>query len=226
LRTSDETGYRPGAGAYEGGPLREVTGIAIRPGGLTLTDRAIDLCRFVAGARLLDVGCGAGATVEHLCRQYAFAARGVDCSSKLIAEGRGRNPSLLLTEAAAESLPYIAESLDGILCECVLSLLDEPLTALREFHRVLRGGGCLILSDMYDRGKSAGSPRGTVTRGEIEVWLSESGFTTMVWEDHTPLLTELAARLILSHGTLEGLCCTASGAGTRPGYYLLLAHKE
>ena len=207
----------PTLSPYEAGPLRVVTGPAIRPGGLTLTDRALDFSYFAAGAQLLDVGCGSGATVEHLCSRYGFSARGVDISSTLIAEGLGRNPALALEEATAETLPFAAESRDGILCECVLSLLDEPIRALAEFRRVLRGNGYLILSDMYTRD--------TTARGRIEGWLSECGFEILLWEDHTHFLKELAARLILAHGSLEGLCCTTSGAGGKPGYYLLVARK-
>jgi arsenite methyltransferase len=202
---------------YESSNLRAVTGPTIRPGGLTLTDRALDFCRFAPGAHLLDVGCGAGATVEYLCSRYGFSARGVDISPTLIAEGLGRNPALAITWAAAEALPFAGESRDGILCECVLSLLGEPLMALAEFRRVLRSNGYLILSDMYTRD--------TTTRGRIEGWLSECGFEILLWEDHTHFLKELAARLILVHGSLEGLCCTPPGAGGKPGYYLLVARK-
>jgi ubiquinone/menaquinone biosynthesis C-methylase UbiE len=198
---------------------------------LTLTDRALDQCSFAAGAQLLDVGCGAGGSVEHLRNHYGFDARGVDISSTLIDEGLRRNPDLPLSEGAAEALPYPDESQVGILCECVLSLLEEPLLALAEFRRLLRSGGYLILSDMYSReagagGRPDGALRGMVSRRQIEAWLSECGYAIILWEDHTPLLRELAARLILANGSLDGLCCMTNGAGNRPGYYLLVARKE
>ena len=50
---------------HENGLLEEVTGGLVRPGGLALTDRAMGHCGFGAGARVADVGCGAGATVGH-----------------------------------------------------------------------------------------------------------------------------------------------------------------
>ena len=40
-------------------PARRATGGAIRPGGLTLTERALDLLPFAAGSMLLDCGCAA-----------------------------------------------------------------------------------------------------------------------------------------------------------------------
>ena len=211
---------------YESGPLRAVTGPTIRPGGLTLTDRALAVCSLAPGAQLLDAGCGPGVSVEHLSSRYGFAVCGVDCSPVLVAEGLNRNPALLLAVATAEALPFADASQDGILCECVLSLLEEPRRALTEFQRVLRHGGYLILSDMYSRDGADSSLQGAVSRVTVEEWLSTHGFATLLWEDHTPLLKELAARLILAGGSLEGLCCAANSAGQRPGYYLLVARKQ
>ena len=184
-----------------------------------MTERAVAFCGFRPGARLLDVGCGAGATVELLCGRYGFAAAGIDPSRALIAEGVVRNPSLPLSEGKAEALPVEDGTLDAIFCECVLSLVSEPLRALSEFHRALRPGGRLILSDMYDRE--------TEGRGEMETRLAEGGFMVILWEDHTPLLKELAARLVLAGCPLDGLCAPAGcAAGARPGYYLMIATKE
>jgi cyclopropane fatty-acyl-phospholipid synthase-like methyltransferase len=45
---------------YESPVLRAVTGAVIRPGGFALTDRGLARCRLRAGARVLDIGCGAG----------------------------------------------------------------------------------------------------------------------------------------------------------------------
>ena len=99
---------------------------------------------------------------------------------------------------------------------------------------MLRPGGYLIVSDLYLRrpagdahptGFPEGIPvRGTMTRDTLETLLCACGFTPCFWEDHTPLLRELAARLVLSGASLEGLCPGAV-AGERPGYYLLVAQK-
>ena len=223
------------ASFYESGLLQSVNGPILRPGGLELTDRALELCRFPADARLLDVGCGSGVTVEHLRESHGFAACGVDISRKLIAEGLLRNPDLALFAATAEALPLAGESLDGIFCECVLSLMKEPVKVLKEFHRTLRTGGRLIISDMYSRQTVSDADfetsapdtcrGGMLSRKRIESRLTECGFTGLLWEDHTRLLKELAARIILTRGSLEGfpeMCCGEE----KPGYYLLVAFKK
>ncbi|HEX2767923.1 MAG TPA: class I SAM-dependent methyltransferase [Geobacteraceae bacterium] len=232
---------------YESEFLRAVTGPAVRPGGLALTARAMEFCQFPPEARLLDVGCGAGATVEYLRNHYHLDASGVDISTRLLVEGKARDKKLPLAHASAEHLPFAGGSLDGILCECVLSLFTEPDRALREFHRVLGPDGKLILSDIYLRGQGEecaireetvdGCLRGARSACFTEKMLREAGFEILLWEDHTPLLKELAARLVLAHGSMDALWgevkdagCAGSGLATmaalRPGYYLLVARKE
>jgi SAM-dependent methyltransferase len=146
----------------------------------------------------------------------------------MIAEGLERNPALPLIRAAAEQLPCADGSRDGIFCECVLSLLEDPPKALAEFGRVLRVGGYLILSDLYTRDEpmTRNCLRGAVPRVQVEAWLAASGFSPLLWEDHTSDLKEMAARLILSTGSLEGFCSRANGENQWTGYYLLVARKK
>ncbi|WP_246559418.1 DVU_1556 family methyltransferase [Citrifermentans pelophilum] len=213
---------------YEAGPLREITGPAIRPGGTLLTGRAIRFCSFAPGSELLDVGCGTGATVEYLSNRHHLNAVGIDPSLRLLEEGWERNPGLPLGLGTAEKLPAGTESKDGIICECVLSLLAHPERALAEFYRVLRHGGFLILSDLFARIPADNSPvGGLLSRAELEEMLSASGFHLLLWEDHSRLLRELAARLVFAHGSSADFWRTAGNCadGQRPGYYLLIAAK-
>jgi SAM-dependent methyltransferase len=239
---------------YEAEKLRAVTGPAIRPGGLALTARAMEFCQFPSETRLLDVGCGSGATVEFLRNHYQLAISGVDISSILLSEGIVRDDTLPLALARAEHLPFGRDSLDGIICECVLSLFTEPDMALQEFNRVLSTDGRLILSDIYIRGQGTGDRgqgkeynlreetgdgclKGARSACFTKALLSEAGFSILLWEDHTPLLKELAARLVLAHGSMDALWggmkdagCSGMGLSTRsasrPGYYLLVARKD
>jgi SAM-dependent methyltransferase len=220
------------ASIYESGLLREACGPALRPGGVQLTGQAVEFCRFPKGARLLDVGCGSGETVRYLRDVHGFDVSGVDISPGLIGEGVQHDPTLTLLEASAEALPFGEESLDGVFCECVLSLLHDPLKALVEFHRVLRSGGKLILSDLYLRRTPRNSHRyhrtqGIASREDVQGWLRAAGFDGfLLWEDHTRALQELAAKIILTHGSLECLPGLCGGAEGKPGYYLLVTGKN
>jgi ubiquinone/menaquinone biosynthesis C-methylase UbiE len=232
---------------YESREMRAVTGPAIRPGGLTLTDRALALCSIPDGAKVLDVGCGVGATVEFLCRERHHAAFGVDRSSLLLKEGIERRPNLGILKGTAESLPFRSGSFSALFCECVLSLLPDPSLVLKEFVRVLNPEGFLILSDVYARIPDEASSlphlpvrcciKGAVGMKQIIAWVEESGLTIVTWEDHSALLKQLAAQLIFSFGSLNAFWATACSEGlpdaieatvrrARPGYYLLIAHRK
>jgi arsenite methyltransferase len=232
---------------YESREMRAVTGPAVRPGGLALTERALAFCRLPAGARVLDVGCGAGATVEFLCQAHHHACFGVDTSSLLLREGMERSPNLGLLRGTAENLPFPDRCFSALFCECVLSLLHDSAEPLKEFARVLNPGGFLILSDVYARMPEGALSlrhmpvrcciKGAVGRSRIVAMVEESGLEPVIWEDHSTLLKQLAARLIFSFGSLNAFwasTCSGEDPGSiqetvrraRPGYYLLIARRK
>lgn len=213
-----------GTPPYRSDLLETATGPALRPGGTELTERALTRCAFPAGARLLDIGCGSGASVAFL-RKRGFAATGIDLSASLLAAGR--TAGLPLARADAAALPCRDNVLDGALCECVLCLLPDPARVLREIAHALRPGGRLILSDLYRR-RPAAAPELRDHR-EVEALVTGAGLEPILWEDHSDHLARLAAQLLLTHGSLEALCQTAPGASRReerPGYFLMVAAKS
>ena len=195
---------------YDRSPLREVTGNLLRPGDLALTLHGLDLCAFPAGAALLDLGCGPGASLA-LLKERGFACLGLDRSRALLREARVHAPCLL---ADAASIPLADACLDGIVCECLLSLAADKHALLRECRRVLRPGGPMLLSDLVARRKehpvasfpeaSAPAPcaGGAVSEEELHRLLRENGFTVLRHEDHTRLVAELAARIVWRFGSI------------------------
>lgn len=230
---------------YESPLLRQVTGPALRPGGLALTQRALEQCRFAPGARVLDIGCGLGASAGHLAQAQGLRVLGLDLSAKMLSEARRSHGALPLIRARAEAIPLAADSLDGVFLECVLSLTPRPQAVLAECRRVLRPQGKLVLSDLYLRHPSEAVPGPPLpgclggARGQ-EAWralVQDAGLELTAWEDHSPLLRQLAARLAWAHGStaaLWGACgggedcrsLAARAARVRPGYFLLLARRK
>ena len=179
-----------------------------RPGGLYITHRAVEFCGFTAGDRVADIGCGSCGTLEYLMTTRGICGFGLDpAPPRLTTDARGIwRPQVV--RGVAEALPFKDSLLDGLFCECVLSLVDDLDAALLEFSRVLKKGGHLIISDLYDRTSTDVSlPDRIYGQSNLQSALSKRGmeqlldahrFMLLVWEDYTMALKELAARLILA----------------------------
>lgn len=104
------------------------------------------------GQRLLDVGCGTGQLLAaaHAHTPDAILA-GVDPSRSMLGVARRRVPgSVALLQASAEGLPVRSGSIDWLVMTSVLHRVHDPLATRREFRRVLRPGGTLVLTDWCD----------------------------------------------------------------------------
>jgi len=219
---------------YESPALRAVTGPTIRPGGLDLTRRAMAMCKLGADARVLDVGCGPGASVDWLGRQSGARAVGLDRSGVLLAEARQDNPGLPLVQADASWLPFAGETFEMVLTECVLSLIAAPDPMLAECRRVLVPGGWLVLTDLYRRTDDAlsrhalppgsGCPAGALSRRRMEASAMAAGLVIEIWEDHSGTLKRLAADLVWTFGSLAPF--RQAAAGDRLGFCLMVCRRK
>gem|GEM_PF-7053360 len=136
---------------YRRGELRAVTGETLRPGGTDLTERAFNLAGLTPGARLLDLGCGPGASLTLARERFCAKPVGLDFSAAMLAEAKARRPGLRLVRADALALPFRAASFEVVLCECVLSLLPDPAPVLADIARCLAPGGRLVWADLCRR---------------------------------------------------------------------------
>jgi arsenite methyltransferase len=231
---------------YENGSLREATGGPLRPGGLDLTERLLELCKLFPGDMVLDVGCGNGATVRHLIDDFSVYAIGIDRSELLLQTGIFNDPRLPLACAWGKALPIPSGEINAVLAECSLSAMSEFENVLSEFHRVLRPGGRLAASDIYARNPD-GVPglhvlplscglRNAITRHELVTHLKAYGFEVEVWEDHAEELKYLGGQITLAHGSVSEFWSRSEPAAdpmdlmiaiskAKLSYYLLIARK-
>ena len=78
----------------------------IRPGGNTLTKKAIEIAKLPKDAKTLDIGCGEGDTVALLGEEFGFETTGIDMSYKLIDKGKSRHEGVDLRRMEAEFLDF------------------------------------------------------------------------------------------------------------------------
>jgi arsenite methyltransferase len=220
--------------------FRAVAGEALRPGGLTLTDRLLGLAALPRGSRLLDQGCGPGLSARHAAGQWGLRVTGLDTNHADLVRSRARNASAAYIQADLNHPPLRPGTFDAVLCECVLTLQPDPKRMLSRLAALLKPEGLLLLTDLYLR--EPGSPplwrseprgclEGAAPRDEMERWLAEAGFTVAVFEDHSRLLVELTARLIFAGMDPRGRPGTSTGPaqarpGGKPGYCLILAARK
>ena len=124
----------------------------LRPGNFDITDRGVEIAGLRKGDRILDIGCGQGDTLNHLIKDFGMTGEGIDMSLPRISEAKEKYPDLDVKFGDGEFLDeYSSFSFDGVFMECVLSLINIPDEALHEAYCVLKKGGKLIISDLYDK---------------------------------------------------------------------------
>ncbi len=107
----------------------------------------------VAGANVLDVGCGGGLLAEEFAGA-GFRVTGVDPSEESIATARQHAATSGLAieyrAGCGEHLPFDDRSFDNVACCDVLEHVDDLERVVSEIARVLRPGG-LFLYDTINR---------------------------------------------------------------------------
>jgi len=104
----------------------------------------------LAGRRVrvaADVGCGTGRFTQLIRRVTGAAVLGVDRSARMLAQAAA-DPALAgarWVRAAAEALPLRPRSLDLVFVWLVYHHLERGPAAVREWARVLRPGGALVI---------------------------------------------------------------------------------
>ncbi|KAA5834402.1 class I SAM-dependent methyltransferase [Saccharopolyspora hirsuta] len=113
----------------------------------------LELLGDVAGRRVLDAACGPGLYAAELVARGAQVV-GCDISERMVELASDRVPRAdFRVHDLADPLDWLPDgSVDLVLLALALEYLDDRVAALREFHRVLRPGGALVLSRQHPTG--------------------------------------------------------------------------
>jgi SAM-dependent methyltransferase len=183
-----------------------------QPVAVRLRARSYELLGDLTGAAVVDAGCGGGRAAAELAERGARAV-GVDLDPEMIAVARERWPAGEFRVGDVCELPLENGSVAGYRADKVLHLLDDPARAVAEARRVLAPGGRVVLlgpdwdtiaidSDepettrrlVHAKADSFPSPR---AGRQYRNLLLDAGFTDLVAEVHTIVLTDDTALALL-----------------------------
>ena len=102
--------------------------------------------------RAIDVGTGPGQLAFYLA-QAGFNTTGIDISPGMIdragRKARELNLNIDFRTGDAENLPFEDNTFDVVVTRNLVWTLPHPQAAIREWHRILKPGGRIIISDGY-----------------------------------------------------------------------------
>ncbi len=138
-----------------------------------------------AGGCVLDAGCGRSLFTE-IRPDWPFAIVASDVDHDLLASRKAEFPKVRWLQGDAQPLPFRDVAFDALFAGELIEHLPDPAPALREFRRVLKPGGALILTtpnrlrlaNLADRSERPYSPDhlSELSYDEVHLLLRESGF--------------------------------------------------
>jgi SAM-dependent methyltransferase len=129
---------------YQSDIVRMLLGDVLHPGGLALTSHLGEVIGLDPADRVLDVGCGRGASAVHLAERFGCHVTGLDygaenvAAAKAHAAAKGVAHLTTFRRGDAEGLPFDDSSFDAVISECSFCTFPDKATAAAEMARVLR----------------------------------------------------------------------------------------
>ena len=158
---------------------------------LLLAEKGKMLLPYIAGKRVLDLGCGNGRHLGEIANQLAFGV-GIDFSLQFIRYASGQlkdRSNLRFLLADARALPVADGSFDCAYSFATLYHVDEIEPVYAELGRVLAPGGVALLevgnsrslATLVSRHYPSIARHGRRTIGEHLRVLRRQGFTVVEW---------------------------------------------
>ncbi len=105
--------------------------------------------------RIIDVGCGSGATAIVLAQEFPQSeVVGVDLSEPLLrlatqaAQAAGMDSRMRFETGDAEHIPYEENTFDAVLSLNMVHIVEYPIQMLDEIERILVPDGSLFIVDL------------------------------------------------------------------------------
>ena len=130
--------------AYKGTAFANVAGriLALLPNRSNYVDASIMYLPRCSSGRLLDIGCGSGATLR-VMRDLGWDAEGIDFDPVTVNNARSKFLNVHLGTLREQQ--YDNDTFDAIVMCHVIEHVHDPLDLMRECQRVLKPGGRLVV---------------------------------------------------------------------------------
>ena len=145
-----------GDGSVHWGLFDESTGQDFLAACANLDRMMVERGRIDSSSRVLDLGCGNGATAIALSARQGCHVTGIDLSGVRVANAQKARESqtpeaqqkLAFQKASATELPFPDGSFTHVWSQAVIYHVPDKRTALKEAHRVLAPGGIMVFDDL------------------------------------------------------------------------------
>ena len=171
------------------------------------------------GRKALDLGCGTG-TMSLLLHRMGFQATGLDLTEPMMEPARRKAAEAMapisFLAADAENTMEPAAAHDAILARNLFWTLPDPEAALRDWFRILRPGGRLMIIDgdfAHLSWLERLAPVLDRLFGKLED--GHSLVTEDQWREHRRIMAQLPYGKGLRDGDVAALCARAGFTGLR-----------
>jgi SAM-dependent methyltransferase len=207
-QNADQIAYWNGPGGQRWADRQQAQDILLKP----IADTLIDRAKPKAGERIIDVGCGSGATSIAFAQQVGSSGHvfGIDISGPMLARARASAPRELPVDFAladATIYPFDPASFDLLASRFGVMFFAEPSRSFANMRKALRPSGRLAfacwreprenpffmtplqavykhVAKLPQQGPEDPGPFSFASEARVHRILGEAGFTGIAMEPH------------------------------------------
>ena len=126
----------------------------LHTGGISASIDLLKKINLQPDSLILDAGCGIGGSSRLIAEQSNCRVIGIDLTDKFITAANfltkctAQKNLVSFQQGSILDLPFEENTFDAILCQHVLMNIKNKSKTIKEFFRVLKPGGCLILHEI------------------------------------------------------------------------------